>query len=98
MLYRRFYGGDELDQVLLTMGLIFMSVARPPISGVRWRNRCEPPELLRGQINLFGHALPAYRTFLILCGAIIVTLLWLAVERTRLGAQLRAAVDNPSNT
>ena len=27
LLYRRFYGGDELDQVLLTMGLVFMSVA-----------------------------------------------------------------------
>jgi branched-chain amino acid transport system permease protein len=29
-----------------------------------------------------------------LCGAIVVTLLWLALERTRFGAQLRAAVDN----
>src|SRR5437588_2861966 len=27
LLYRRFYGGEELDQVLLTMGLVFMSVA-----------------------------------------------------------------------
>jgi branched-chain amino acid transport system permease protein len=54
----------------------------------------QPPELLRGQISLFGRSLPAYRTFLIVCGAVIVTLLWLALERTRLGAQLRASVDN----
>jgi branched-chain amino acid transport system permease protein len=93
-LYRRFYGGNELDQVLLTMGLIFMSVGAATYI---WGPLAQPmraPELLRGQINLFGHVLPAYRTFLILCGAIIVTLLWLAIERTRLGAQLRAAVDN----
>jgi branched-chain amino acid transport system permease protein len=93
-LYRRFYGGNELDQVLLTMGLIFMSVGAATYIWGPLAQPMRPPELLRGQIDLFGHSLPAYRTFLILCGAIIVTLLWLAVERTRLGAQLRAAVDN----
>lgn len=93
-LYRRFYGGNELDQVLLTMGLIFMSVGAATYIWGPLAQPMRPPELLSGQINLFGHSLPAYRTFLILCGAIVVTLLWLAVERTRLGAQLRAAVDN----
>jgi branched-chain amino acid transport system permease protein len=94
LLYRRFYGGNELDQVLLTMGLIFMSVGAATYIWGPLAQPMRPPELLRGQISLFGHSLPAYRTFLILCGAVIVTLLWLAVERTRLGAQLRAAVDN----
>ena len=94
LLYRRFYGGNELDQVLLTMGLIFMSVGAATYIWGPLAQPMRPPELLRGQISLFGRSLPAYRTFLILCGAIIVTLLWLALERTRLGAQLRAAVDN----
>jgi branched-chain amino acid transport system permease protein len=94
LLYRRFYGGNELDQVLLTMGLIFMSVGAATYIWGPLAQPMRPPELLRGQISLFGRSLPAYRTFLILCGAIIVTLLWLAVERTRLGTQLRAAVDN----
>ena len=93
-LYRRFYGGDELDQVLLTMGLIFMSVGAATYIFGPLAQPMQPPELLRGQINLFGRSLPAYRSFLIACGAIIATLLWLALERTRLGAQLRAAVDN----
>jgi branched-chain amino acid transport system permease protein len=93
-LYRRFYGGDELDQVLLTMGLIFMSVGAATYIWGPLAQPMQPPEPLRGQISLFGHALPAYRSFLIVCGAVIVTLLWLALERTRLGAQLRAAVDN----
>ena len=94
LLYRRLYGGNELDQVLLTMGLIFMSVGAATYIWGPLAQPMRPPELLRGQISLFGRSLPAYRTFLILCGAIIVTLLWLAVERTRLGTQLRAAVDN----
>src|SRR5262249_19499470 len=54
----------------------------------------QPPDLLRGQVDILGLPLPAYRTFLILCGAIIVTVLWVALERTRFGARLRAAVDN----
>ena len=78
----------------LTMGLIFMSVGAATYIWGPLAQPMRPPELLRGQISLFGRSLPAYRTFLILCGAIIVTLLWLAVERTRLGTQLRAAVDN----
>src|SRR5579884_2220425 len=48
LLYRRFYGGEELDQVLLTMGLIFMSVAaatyfwgqlQQPMRPPAWLNR-----------------------------------------------------------
>ncbi len=94
LLYRRLYGGDELDQVLLTMGLIFMSVGAATWIWGPLAQPMQPPQWLRGQINPFGHPLPAYRSFLILCGAIIVTVLWLALERTRIGAKLRAAVDN----
>jgi branched-chain amino acid transport system permease protein len=94
LLYRRLYGGRDLDQVLLTMGLIFMSVGAATYIWGPLAQPMQPPELLRGQIELFGRALPAYRTFLILCGALIVTVLWLALERTRFGARLRAAVDN----
>jgi branched-chain amino acid transport system permease protein len=94
LLYRRLYGGDELDQVLLTMGLIFVSVGAATYIWGPLAQPMQPPPLLRGQIDVFGRALPAYRTFLIACGALIVTVLWLALERTRMGAQLRAAVDN----
>src|SRR5271166_6522511 len=94
LLYRRFYGGSDLDQVLLTMGLVFASVGAATYI---WGPLAQPmqlPEWLRGQIDLFGRPLPVYRSFLILCGAVIVTLLWVGLERTRFGAQLRAAVDN----
>jgi branched-chain amino acid transport system permease protein len=94
LLYRRLYGGEELDQVLLTMGLIFMSVASVTYL---WGPLNQPvylPHWLDGQVNLGIRSFPAYRSFLIVCGAALVTLLWLALERTRFGAQVRAAVDN----
>jgi branched-chain amino acid transport system permease protein len=94
LVYRRFYGGAELDQVLLTMGLIFMSVGAATYIFGPLAQPMQPPPWLRGQIELFGRPLPAYRSFLIGCGAVIVTLLWLVIERTRIGARLRAAVDN----
>jgi branched-chain amino acid transport system permease protein len=94
LLYRRFYGGEELDQVLLTMGLIFMSVAGATYVWGPLTQHMEPPSWLSGQVDLGFRSFPAYRSFLILCGAVLVTGLWLGLERTRFGAQIRAAVDN----
>ena len=94
LLYRRLYGGDELDQVLLTMGLIFMSVAGATYFWGPLQQPLQPPHLLSGQIDLGFRSFPAYRSFLIVCGAVLVTGLWLGLERTRFGAQIRAAVDN----
>ena len=93
-LYRRFYGGEELDQVLLTMGLLFISVGA---ATYLWGAIAQPvilPGYLQGSFNVLDRSLPVYRTFLIGCGALVVTVLWLGLERTRFGAQLRAAVDN----
>ena len=94
LLYRRLYGGDELDQVLMTMGLIFMTVGAATYFWGPVAQPVQPPELLSGQIQLGGREFPTYRSFLILCGVVLVTGLWLGLERTRFGAQVRAAVDN----
>ena len=94
VLYRRLYGGDELDQVLMTMGLIFMSIGAATYLWGPLTQPMRPPPVLSGQFNVLGLTLPVYRSFLILSGAVLVTVLWLGLERTRLGAQLRAAVDN----
>ena len=94
LLYRRFYGGEELDQVLLTMGLIFISVAAATYVWGPLTQQLQPPAWLSGQVDLGFRHFPAYRSFLILCGAVLVTALWLGLERTRFGAQIRAAVDN----
>jgi branched-chain amino acid transport system permease protein len=94
VLYRPLYGGDELDQVLLTMGLIFMSVAGATYFWGPVQQPMRLPTWLSGQIDLGFRSFPAYRSFLILCGAALVTALWLGLERTRFGVQIRAAVDN----
>jgi branched-chain amino acid transport system permease protein len=95
VLYRHFYGGDELDQVLLTIGLVFMSLAVAHYFWGPLAQLFQPPPELSGRINLGLREFPTYRSFLIVCGGVLVTGLWLGLDRTRLGAKLRAAVDNP---
>jgi len=93
-LYRRLYDAGELDQVLFTIGLVFMAVAAAKFI---WGPQPQPapvPEYLRGQLVMGGRAFPAYRSFLILSGAVVVAGLWLGLGRTRFGAQIRATVDN----
>src|SRR6202040_2912720 len=94
LLYRRLYGGDELDQVLLTMGLIYMSVAGATYLWGPVQQPMHPPHWLSGQIDFGFRSFPGYRSFLILCGAALVTILWLGLERTRFGMKVRASVDN----
>jgi branched-chain amino acid transport system permease protein len=94
VLYRPLYGADELDQVLMTMGLVFMSVA---VGKYFWGPTAQPfypPPALSGQIEFATRSFPTYRSFLIASGAVLVTLLWFGLERTRFGARIRAAVDN----
>ena len=93
-LYRPLYGADELDQVLMTMGLVFMSLAVGKYIWGATAMPFYPPPALSGQIELGARSFPAYRSFLIGSGAVLVTLLWLGLDRTRFGAQIRAAVDN----
>lgn len=94
LLYRRLYGGDELDQVLLTIGLVFMSVAAAKFLWGPLAQPFYPPAELSGQIHIGSREFPTYRSFLIVSGAVLVTLLWFGLERTRFGAMIRAAVDN----
>jgi branched-chain amino acid transport system permease protein len=94
LLYRRLYRASELDQVLFTIGLIFIFiVAVTALIGPENQPLFLPPEL-RGQTNLGLFEYRTYSLFLIVVGIVIVLGLWLGFERTRMGAQIRAAVDN----
>jgi branched-chain amino acid transport system permease protein len=94
LLYRRLYRATHLDQVLFSIGLIFMAIA-----GTTWLfgSQQQPvalPEVLRGQVRVLGLDFGAYRLFLIVVVvAITLALTWL-IERTRFGAEVRASVDN----
>jgi len=93
-LYRRLYRAGELDQVLLTIGLIFIFMAALTIIvGPQSQPMQLPPEL-GGQINLGFIQYRTYSVFLIAIGVLIVAGIWLAFDRTRIGAQIRATVDN----
>ena len=97
VLYARFYGAPELDQVVMSVGLIFVSVAT-----AQWLFGVLPvslhaPALLSGQIELGpAGSFPVYRLFLMATGVVVFIVLWLVIERTLLGARIRAAVDNRS--
>src|SRR5581483_3456614 len=94
LLYRPLYGAPELDQVLLTIGLIFIAAAAARAGFGPLSQPLRPPAYLSGTIDLGFDTFPTYRAFLIVAGAVLVTLLWLGLERPRFGAQVRAAVDN----
>ena len=94
LLYARLYRATELDQVLFTIGLVFMMIASVTVLVGPENQPLMLPGFLRGQIDL---GITQYRTYsvaLIVIGILIVSGLWLAFERTRTGAQIRAAVDN----
>ncbi|MEI6302915.1 MAG: branched-chain amino acid ABC transporter permease [Betaproteobacteria bacterium] len=94
LLYSRLYGASELEQVLFTIGLIFMSVAIARLIFGTLQQPVILPEYLKGQFSLFGRDFPAYRVFLILFSSAMIAGLWFGVERTIWGAMVRAAVDN----
>jgi branched-chain amino acid transport system permease protein len=93
-LYRRLYRASDLDQCLLTIGIVFISVAAFAWFYTTEQQSARPPEWLRGRIELFGMSFAVYRLFLIVFGLAVTALLVLSLEYTRFGARVRAAVDN----
>src|SRR5579862_4255077 len=91
---RRLYQRGHLDQVLLTFGFtfVFFDLVRS-IWGSDVRTM-PPPDLLQGILRIADGAFSTYRLFLIALGIVLATLLWLLIERSRLGAMVRAGVDD----
>jgi len=94
ILFRRLYRASDLDQCLLTIGLVFISIA-----GFAWFYTTEQqstrlPAFLQGSVQAGNLSLAAYRIFLIVVSLAITAALILLLEKTRFGAQVRAAVDN----
>lgn len=94
-LYRRLYAATHLDQVLFSIGLVFMSIAGAHFLFGPQQQPLTLPGFLQGQINLPGLDMGVYRLFLIVLGLAIAFGLQKMVSGTRFGAQLRASVDNP---
>jgi branched-chain amino acid transport system permease protein len=94
LLYRRLYRAGELDQVLFTIGLVFIFIAGIILVVGPESQTLQLPRELGGQLNLGFMQYRTYSVFLIVVGFLIVLGIWLAFERTRIGAQIRATVDN----
>ncbi len=93
-LYRQLYKAHELDQVLLSIGLVFMATAGITFLYGPTPPSIEVPAFLTGQVDLGFGTFPAYRTFTIVVGIAMIVALWFGFERTIAGARIRAAVDN----
>jgi branched-chain amino acid transport system permease protein len=93
-LFRRLYRAGELAQVLFTIGVVFVAAAAVTYLYGTVQQVVLLPSWLRGSVEIFGMRFGTYRIFLIVVALAITALLVFGLERTRLGAQIRASVDN----
>lgn len=91
----RFVRGNELRQVLLTLGVAFFL---NDLALVIWGGdslTVPIPQMLRGGLRVLGVFYPTYRLFVLATGIVVFAGLWLLLNHTRLGALIRAGVDDP---
>src|ERR1700741_4007918 len=83
LLYRHLYTRSHLDQVLFSVGLVFMSVAAVDYIMGSQRIFINLPSVLEGQIDLFGVGIGRYRLMIIVICGLLTALLQLILARTR---------------
>jgi branched-chain amino acid transport system permease protein len=94
LLYVHVYARSHLDQVLFTIGLVFMAVAATDYIMGSSQQFVQIPQALQGQFDVFGIAMSKYRLLIIaVCGVLTIALQFI-LTRTRFGSRLRAAVDD----
>jgi branched-chain amino acid transport system permease protein len=94
LLLKRIYHLDHLYGFLLTFGL---SLVIEGLAQWKWGSSGAPyPAPIPGGYNLGFMFMPAYRGFVVIAALVICLATWYGIERTRLGAYLRAATENPT--
>jgi len=97
LVFRHLYGRDHLSQVLATFGVILtVDEAVRAIWGAAPLNVLQPGGLGGGIELMQGFTYPAYRLVIIGAGLAVALLLWLLVERTRVGMLVRAGATHPA--
>ena len=94
-LYVRLYDRSHLDQVLFSIGLVFMAVAAVDYTMGSQQQLIQLPPWLQGRVEVLGVQVGLYRSFIIAVCGVLVVALQLVLTRTRFGSRLRAAVDDP---
>ena len=93
-LYVHVYARSHLDQVLFTIGLVFMSVAAVDYTMGSSQRFVQIPDALQGQFDVFGVGMGKYRLLIIVICGLLTIALQLILAKTRFGSRLRAAVDD----
>ncbi len=94
ILFRRFYRAGDLDQCLLTIGVVFVSIATAAYIFGTVQQPVQLPAWIRGVFVIGGHNFGVYRLFLIAVALAMTAVLIASIEWTPFGAQVRASVDN----
>ena len=95
LLYRHIYHKSPLDQVLFSIGLIFMAVAAVSYTQGSAQVFVTIPRWLQTHYEVAGVGISAYRLLIIVICGLLALALQFALRRTRFGSRLRAAVDDP---
>jgi branched-chain amino acid transport system permease protein len=94
VLYRPMYGKSHLDQVMFTIGIVFMAVAGADYLMGSSQQIIKLPTWLQGRFDIGGVGIGKYRLFvLVVCGLLAFSLQW-GFTKTRFGSRLRASVDD----
>ncbi len=91
---RRLYRRGHLDQVLFTFGVALVAADLMRWNWGAYVEDVSPPAALSGSVVILGNEFPTYRLAIIVLGLVVAGLLWLLLERTRVGAIVRAGVDD----
>jgi branched-chain amino acid transport system permease protein len=94
-LYVHVYARSHLDQVLFTIGLVFMAVAAVDYLAGSQQQFVTLPSYLQGQIDVLGVGIGRYRLLIIVVCGVLTLALQFILARTRFGSRLRASVDDP---
>jgi branched-chain amino acid transport system permease protein len=93
-LYVHVYGKSPLDQVLFTIGLVFMSVAAVDYVMGSQQVFIQIPSALEGRFEIFGIGIGRYRLLIIVICGLLTLALQMTLSNTRFGSRLRASVDD----
>ena len=94
LLLRRMQAASPMKQVLVTFGLIFIGLDVVRYIWGDFTHSIETPAIFSGSVQLLGEVYPSYRLFVIGLGLFVFVALYFGLERTRLGAVVRAGVDD----
>ncbi len=94
-LYRPMYKRPHLDQVLFSIGLVFMAVTGVDYFIGSQQQMISVPSYLQGRFDLAAVGIGKYRLFIIVICGLLTVALQMVLSRTRFGSRLRAAVDDP---